>query len=72
MIVLSDSAVTRAETWFFWSHDVKGHCGISVMEYEQRMILKFLTNEQVDAHEISSRLSAQFSADTYTLRTIQF
>jgi hypothetical protein len=42
------------------------------MEYEQRVIIKFLTNESVDAHEIHTRLSAQFGEQTYALRAIQF
>jgi hypothetical protein len=41
------------------------------MEYEQRVIIKFLTNESVHAHEIHRRLMAQFSERTYALRTIQ-
>jgi hypothetical protein len=42
------------------------------MEDEQRVIIKFLTNESVDAHEIYIGLSAQFGEPTYTLRRIQF
>jgi hypothetical protein len=38
---------------------------------EQRVIVKFLTNEFVDAHEIHTRLSAQFNEQTDALRTIQ-
>jgi hypothetical protein len=42
------------------------------MEYEQRIIIKFLTNESVEAHEIHMRLNAEFGAQTYALRTIEF
>jgi hypothetical protein len=42
------------------------------MEYEQRGIIKFLTNEFVNAHKIRTRLSAQFGEQTSALRTIQF
>jgi hypothetical protein len=42
------------------------------MEYEQRLIIKFLKNESVDAHEIHMRLSAQFGGQIYTLHTIRF
>jgi hypothetical protein len=42
------------------------------MESEQRVIIKFLTNKSVDAHEIHTRLSALFGEQTYALRPIQF
>jgi hypothetical protein len=42
------------------------------MEYEQRVFIKLLTNESVDAHKIYTRLSAQFGEQTDALRTIQF
>jgi hypothetical protein len=44
---------------FCRSHDVNKSLNSSVMEYEQRVVIKFLTNESVDAHEIHTRLSAQ-------------
>jgi hypothetical protein len=40
------------------------------MEREQRVIIKFLTNESVDAHEIQMRLSAHFAEQTYALPDI--
>jgi hypothetical protein len=42
------------------------------MEYDQRVIIRFLHNERADAHNITQRLQAQFSQDAYTLRTVQF
>jgi hypothetical protein len=42
------------------------------MECEPRLIIKFLTNESVDAHEIHTRPSAQFGGQTDALHTIQF
>jgi hypothetical protein len=42
------------------------------MEYKQRVVIKFLTNERISAHEISTRLSAPLSAYTDTLHLIQF
>jgi hypothetical protein len=41
------------------------------MEYVQRVIIKFLTNEFVDAGEIHTRLSAQFGEQSYVLHTVQ-
>jgi hypothetical protein len=43
----------------------------NVLEYEQKVITKFLTNESVDAHEIHARLNGQFPEQTYALGTIQ-
>jgi hypothetical protein len=40
--------------------------------HEQRVTIKFLTNERIDAHEISARLNAQFDMHIYPLCTIQF
>jgi predicted alpha/beta-fold hydrolase len=42
------------------------------MKYGQRVIIKILTNEPVDAHEIRTKLSAQFGGQTYALHMIQF
>jgi hypothetical protein len=42
------------------------------MEYDQRVIIKFLWNEKTNAHEITQRLQAQFHEEAYTFRTIQF
>jgi hypothetical protein len=41
------------------------------MEYGQRVIMRFLRNEEVDAHEIMQRLQAQFGDSFYALRTVQ-
>jgi hypothetical protein len=40
------------------------------MEYDQRMILKFLLNEEADVCDITDRLQAQFGEHVYKLRTI--
>jgi transposase len=42
------------------------------MEYEQRLIIKFLFNDGLDAPQITEKLSAQFSEDADSLRTVQF
>jgi hypothetical protein len=72
MVASAGSFSSRIETRFFRSHDVKRHLDSSVMEYEERMIIKLLTNESVDAYKIHTRLSAQFGAPIYTLHMIQF
>jgi hypothetical protein len=36
------------------------------------VIIKFLTNESVDAHEIHARLNAEFGEKTHAMRTIEF
>jgi hypothetical protein len=41
-------------------------------EYEQRVIITFLFNEEADAHQIAEKLKAQFHEDAYALRTVQF
>jgi hypothetical protein len=41
------------------------------MECDQRVIIRFLWNEGIDAHEIVHRLQAQFDEYAYTLRTVQ-
>jgi hypothetical protein len=43
-----------------------------LIEYEQRVIVKFLFNEGADAGQIAERLRAQFHEDTCALRTVQF
>jgi hypothetical protein len=43
-----------------------------LMEYEQRVIIKFLFNEGVDARQMAQKLRAQFYKDAYGLRTVQF
>jgi hypothetical protein len=42
------------------------------MEYDQRMIVKFLLNEGADARDIADRLQAQFGEHGYKLWTVQF
>jgi hypothetical protein len=42
------------------------------MEYDERMIIKFLLNEKVDMCDIENRLQAYFDEHVYKLRTIQF
>jgi hypothetical protein len=42
------------------------------MEYDQRLILKFLFNEGCDANQIVERLEAQFHEDAYSSRSVQF
>jgi hypothetical protein len=41
------------------------------MKYEQRVIIRFLTNEGIEADQIHVRLCAQFGEQTYALRTIR-
>jgi transposase len=40
------------------------------MEFEQRIIIRFLYREQAKPRDISARLSAQFGA-AYSLRSVQ-
>jgi hypothetical protein len=42
------------------------------MEYDQRVIIKFLLNERIDARDIADRLQAQFGEYSDKLRTFQF
>jgi hypothetical protein len=42
-----------------------------LMEYEHRVIIKFLFNEGADARQIAERLRAQFHGDAYAPRTVQ-
>jgi transposase len=42
------------------------------MEYDQRLIIRFLANEGADARQIADRLQTQFAEDCYQLRTVQF
>jgi hypothetical protein len=43
-----------------------------LMEYEQRLSIKFLFNEGADAHQITEGLRAQFHEDAYVLHTAKF
>jgi hypothetical protein len=42
------------------------------MEYDQRVIIKFLWNERADARQIIDRLQKQFAEHSYQLWTVQF
>jgi hypothetical protein len=42
------------------------------MEYDQRMIIKFLWNEGADARQIADRLHTQFSKHFYYLQIVRF
>jgi hypothetical protein len=42
------------------------------MEYNQRVIIKFLWNEKSDAYKIALRLQAKFVEHIYQLQTVQF
>jgi hypothetical protein len=42
------------------------------MEYDQRVIIKFLWNEGADARDIGDKLQVQFGEHVYQLRTIRF
>jgi hypothetical protein len=41
------------------------------MEYDQRVIIRFLFNEKVSADEIQRRLTAQFGEDSYSIRSVR-
>jgi hypothetical protein len=40
------------------------------MEYDQRVIIKFLFNERCDANQIVERLEPRFQEDAYSLRGV--
>jgi hypothetical protein len=42
------------------------------MEYDQRMIMKFLWNERTDARQIATKLQAQLAKHADQLRTVRF
>jgi hypothetical protein len=42
------------------------------MEYDQRVIIRFLWTEGIGASEIITRLQVQFGEHAYKLRTVQF
>jgi hypothetical protein len=42
------------------------------MEYDQRVIIKFLWNEGADIHQSAARLQVQFAEHAYQLPTVQF
>jgi predicted NUDIX family phosphoesterase len=43
-----------------------------LMEYDQRVIIKFTFNEQCNANQIVEGLAAHFREDAYSLRSVQF
>jgi hypothetical protein len=42
------------------------------MDHDQRLIIKFLWNDGINASQNASRLQAQFTEYDYQLRTVQF
>jgi hypothetical protein len=42
------------------------------MEYDQRVIIRFLLNKGIYAHEIADRFQGQFDEYAYKLRTVRF
>jgi hypothetical protein len=42
------------------------------LEYDQRVIIKFLHNEEADTHDIIQRFQTQFAQNAYAFRTVQF
>jgi hypothetical protein len=43
-----------------------------MMEYDQRVIIRFLWNEGIDANQITVRFQTQFDEHAYKLRTVRF
>jgi hypothetical protein len=41
------------------------------MQYEQRVIIRFLANRNWDANDIRAALKEDFGQDAYALRTVQ-
>jgi hypothetical protein len=41
------------------------------MDFEQRVIIRFLFKESIDANDIHTRLLAQFGDEAYSLRSVQ-
>jgi hypothetical protein len=46
--------------------------GPFMMEYDQRVIIRFLSNEGICTHKITTRFQVQFGEHSYKLRTGQF
>jgi hypothetical protein len=44
----------------------------SLMEYDQRVIIRFLSNEGISADKITTRLQAPFAEHAYKVRTVRF
>jgi hypothetical protein len=57
---------------FFPVWTLKSVHGPFGIEYDQRVIIKFLWNERVDARKIAVRLQAKFAEHSYQLRTVRF
>jgi hypothetical protein len=72
MIVPAGCFSNRIYLRFFLFHEVKKRFDCRVMECEQRLMIKFLTNESVNPHEIHMGLNTQFGEQTHALGTIQF
>jgi hypothetical protein len=43
-----------------------------MMEYDQRMIIRFFWNEGIDANQITAKFQTQFCEHAYKLRTVRF
>jgi hypothetical protein len=68
---------SRIQLCGFLENDLPGpdlalRCKCVGMEYDKRLIIKFLWKEAADARDIADRLHAQFSQHTYQFRTVQF
>jgi hypothetical protein len=70
MIALADSFSNWIYVRVFRSYDLKRRLNFSATECEQRVIIKFLTNQSVEANKIYMTLSAQFREQTYALGKI--
>jgi hypothetical protein len=56
----------------FWFWTLKSVKSVFRMKHDQRMIIRFLWNEGIDAHEITHKLQAQFDEYAYALRMVRF
>jgi hypothetical protein len=56
----------------FLSCILKSVKGTFRMEYDQRVIIRFLWKEGIDAHEITHIFQAEFGEHAYALRTVRF
>jgi hypothetical protein len=43
-----------------------------MMGYDQRVIIRFLSNERIAADDITTKFQAQFAEHVYKLRTVRF
>jgi hypothetical protein len=53
-------------------HPVKSIKSPFIIEYDQRMIIRFLWKEGIGANEITTWLQAQFGEHAYKLWTVRF